>query len=214
LKPIVHQAIEILESIRAVGCNPVPDAAKKVREELSTLLHSPSLYLYMNQSLVFWQRLIRYQKPTVLFCRNYSPVAMTLFQMCMSGNILTEAFLDGNFKESDYPVLTSSAGKLSFSPVRICDAREPDTFLRVLSDARKTFEYAMCDWTLAGEEAAAAHRLTQNSTIAFLCPFGEEMETEVSFLSQHPLDKHASERLEENISPHPNLPVIKPLSKG
>jgi hypothetical protein len=185
MKPYVHQAIEVVESIGAAECNSVPDDdAKKVREELSALLRSPSLYLYMNQSWVFWQRLIRYQKPTVMFCRNYSPVATTLFQMCMSGNILTESFLDGDFKESDYPVLTSAAGKLHFSPIRICDAGAPGTFLRVLSDAHKAFEYAMCDWTLAGEEAAAAHRLTLDSPITFLCPFGEEMETEDGKFSQ------------------------------
>jgi len=50
----------------------------------------------------------------------------------------------------------------------------------VLSDARKAFEYVMCDWTLDGEEEAAAYRLTQDSQIAFLCPFGEEMEIEES----------------------------------
>jgi hypothetical protein len=186
MKPLINQAIEVIESACVPEYNPAPDDdMKKVREELLPLLRSPNLYLYMNQSWVFWQRLIRYQKPTVLFCRNYSPVATTLFQMCMSGNILTEAFLDGNFKESDFPVLTSAAGRLSFSPIRICDAREPDTFLRVLSDARKAFEYAMCDWTLAGEEAAAAHRLMQDSPITFLCPFGGEMETEDSFPCQH-----------------------------
>jgi hypothetical protein len=208
MKPIVHQAMEVLEFIGATKRNSVPEDTEKVREELSALLHSPSLYLYMNQSAVFWQRLIRHQKPTVLFCRNYSPVATTLFQMCMSGNILTEAFLDGNFKESDYPVLTSAAGKLTISPIRICDAREPDTFLRVLSDARRAFEYALCDWTLAGEEAAATYRLTQDSQITFLCPFGEEMETDDSFPSQHhkavkqghTFAKHASERIDAKMA--------------
>ena len=50
------------------------------------------------------------------------------------------------------------------------DAREPDTFLRVLSKAHKSFEYAWCDWTLAGEELVAAYRMTQDSPITILCP--------------------------------------------
>jgi len=184
LKPYVRQAIEVLEKIHlgheykdsiltgAAECDFVPDGdPKRVRAELLALLRSPSLYLYMNQSWVLWQRLIRYKKPTVLFCRNSSPVANVIFQMCMSGNILSEAFLDGNFEERDFPVLTNAAGRLCWAPLRICDAREPDTFLRVLSDAHKVFEYALCDWTLAGEEAVAAHRLTQDSQIKFLRPW-------------------------------------------
>jgi len=189
LKPYVGKAIGVLEKFLSVNmdsitagtveCDHVPDDdPKKVREELLGLLRSPSLHLYMNQSVEFWLRLIRYQKPTLLFCRNYSPVAMTLFQMCMNGNILTEAFLDGDLKERDFPVLTSAAGRLVSSPIRICDAREPDTFLRVLSDAHKAFECVMCDWTLEGDELVAARRMTQDSQITFLCPFSEEMETQ------------------------------------
>jgi hypothetical protein len=100
--------------------------------------------------------------------------------MCISGGTFSERLLDGNLSEIDFPVLTVGAGKLSNAPIRICDARNPDTFLKVLFDAHKAFEYAMCDWTLGREEAAAAYRLTQDSPITFLCPFGEEMETEGS----------------------------------
>lgn len=195
-RPLVFRSIEVLEELynEFHGLESTPpwmqsghwqdQSVEQVRLELRRLLRSPQLSAFMNQSVELWLRLIRYQKPTVLFCRNYSPVAMTLFQMCMRGNILTESFLDGDFKERDFPVLTSAAGKLSFSPIRICDAREPDTFLRVLSDAHKAFEYAMCDWSLEGDELAAAQRATQDSPITFLCPFGEEMETEGSIPEQ------------------------------
>jgi hypothetical protein len=191
-KPLVLRVIEVLEGFYENFHEPestppwmesgyVQDQSpEQVQLELRRLLRSPQLSAYMNQSVEFWLRLIRYQKPTVLFCRNYSPVAMTLFQMCMSGNIITESFLDGDFKERDFPILTSAAGRLVSSPIRICDARAPDTFLRVLSDARKVFEYAMCDWTLEGDELVAARRVTQDSPITFLCPFGEEMGTEGS----------------------------------
>ncbi len=184
-KPVVLRVTEVLEELYEDFHNPEitqpwmesgffqDQSPKHVEMELRRLLRSPLRPAHMNQSWTFWHFLLRMYKPTVLFCRERSPVANVLFQMCMRGNILTEQFLDGNFMERDFPILTSAIGKLCYAPIRICDAREPDTFLRVLSDAHKSFEYAVCDWTLAGDELVTAYRITQDSPITFLCPSSE-----------------------------------------
>ena len=91
--------------------------------------------------------------------------------------MFSEQFLEGNLKEPDFPVLTAAAGRLSNAPIRICDAREPGAFLKVLFEAHTAFDYALLDWTLAGEEMAAAYRLTRDSHIAFLCPQQEPPES-------------------------------------
>jgi hypothetical protein len=181
-KPLVCRVIEVLEELYVEFHNPeitqpwmessyVQDQSPEhVETELRSLLRSPLRSAYMNQSLTFWHVLLRQSKPTVLFCRERSPIANLLFQMCMRGNILSDRFLDGDFIERDFPVLTCAAGALSNAPIRICDARDPDTFLRVLFEAHKSLEYAMCDWTLTGEEMAAAYRMTKDSNVTFLCP--------------------------------------------
>lgn len=74
----------------------------------------------------------------------------------------------GDLREIDFARLTAGAGRFAHAPVRICDAREPDTFLRVLWDVHGAFEFAICDWKLAGEELAAAYRLTCDSHLMFL----------------------------------------------
>ena len=182
-KPLVLRVIEVLEMLHAEHHDPemsppwvssgfmADQSAEAVQTELRALLKSPELAPAMNQSWTFWHFLLRRQNSTLLVCRNRSPVANLLFQMCMfGGNILTEQFLAGNFQESDLAVLTSAAGRLSNAPIRICDARNPGSFIEVLSAAHKSFEYVLCDWTLDGEELAAAYRLTRDSDITFLCP--------------------------------------------
>ena len=90
--------------------------------------------------------------------------------MSMTGSTFSEQFLNGNLREGDFLTLTCAAGRLAQSQIRICDAREPDVFLKVLFDAHNHFDYAMCDWKLQGEELAAAYRMTRDSQISFLCP--------------------------------------------
>ena len=181
-KPLVLRVIEVLEMLHAEQHDPeisqpwvssgfVADQSPEgVQAELRALLQSPKLAPAMNQSWTFWRFLMGRQNKTLLVCRNRSPVANMLFKMCMSGNILTEKFLEGDFQESDFPVLTAAAGRLSNAPIRICDARNPGSFIEVLSAAHRSFEYVLCDWTLTGEEMATAYRLTRDSGITILCP--------------------------------------------
>jgi len=181
-KPLIHRAIEILEDFYSEnhGMESTPSwrqsghwsdqSPAQVQHELRALLHSPKLPAYLNQQWRFWHFLIRRQKPTLVFCRSRSPLANLIFLMSMTGSTFTEQLLDGNLSERDFPVLTCAAGMLSKAPIRICDAREPDVLLRVLFDAHKHFDYAVCDWKLDGDELAAAYRMTQDSQISFLCP--------------------------------------------
>jgi hypothetical protein len=180
-RPVVERAIDILEAYSADRCGEerlpacqqsghCPDESpEQVREELLELLQSPALIAHRNLSVTFW-RLVRNRKRTVLFCRNRSPVANALMHMCMPGDTLSERLLDGALREIDFARLTVGAGRLAHAPVRVCDVREPDTFLRVLFDAHEAFDFAICDWKLAGEELAAAYRLTRDSHVTFLCP--------------------------------------------
>ena len=156
-RPLVHRIIEVLEELydEFHGLESTPpwmqsghwqdQSVKQVQLELRRLLRSPHLSAYLNQQWTFWHFLLRRQKPTLLFCRNYSPVTNLLFLMCETGNTFSERLVDGNLSEIDFPVLIAGAGKLGNAPIRICDARNPDTFLKVLFNAHKAFEYAMCD---------------------------------------------------------------------
>ena len=158
---------------RWAGYNP-----ELVQAELRAMLSDPKLPFYFNQQWRFWSFVINQQKQTLIFCRNHSPMAFLLFLMAQTGSRFSKQFVDGDYCESDFPVLTSSAGKLWNAPIRFCDAKEPTAFLRMLSDAHKSFEYAVCDWILEGDELAAAQRLTKDSPITFLCPVNIEIKTE------------------------------------
>jgi len=181
-KPLVYRVIEILEEVYA-GCHQHeitppwlqsghwPDQSpEQVQLELRALLRSPHLSAYLNQMWTFWRFVMRSQKPTLLFCRSRSPAANMLFLMCMRGSTLSEQLLEGDLKERDFPVLICGAGRLSNAPIRICDARNPDAFMRALFDAHTLFDYALCDWILEGEEMAVAYSMTRDSQITFLCP--------------------------------------------
>jgi hypothetical protein len=178
----VHRAIEALEEIYYGTAKPDPNeeswlkidfaadqSAEHVRDELLALVRAPSRSDYMNQSVAFWKMLERMDNNIVMFCRNRSPVANIIFQM-VRGSRLTEDFLNGYICESDFPVMTHSAGCLANAPLRICDVRDPDVFLRTLFDAYPHFDCAVCDWDLEDDEIAAIIRMTKDSPIAFLCP--------------------------------------------
>jgi len=180
-KPLIHRVVEVLEALDAkfhereitppwLQSGHWPDQSpEQVQLELRALLRSPQLSAYLNHSWTFWSLLLRRQRPILWFCRNRSPVATVLFLMCR-GSTLSERFLDGDLRERDFPILTGSAGRLSIAPIRVCDARERDSFCKVLFDAQTLFDYAFCDWRLEGEELAGAYRMTRDSQITFLCP--------------------------------------------
>lgn len=182
-KDLIYRAIDVLEEWHEergrqsttaeswLKPDYMPDQGPEhVRTELRNLLNSPERVTYMNHSCTFWLRLVRYHRPTVLFCRTRSPVANVLFHLCMRGNILTEAFLAGEMRERDYPVLTVAVGKLVRAPIRICDARDDETFLSVLRRIATAFEYAFLDWVPSLEELEAARRIADSSKAKFLFP--------------------------------------------
>ena len=180
-KPLLHSSIEVVEQIFFGTTKPdeeeswlkidfvADQSAEHVRNELLELIRAPYRSDYMNQSVVFWRMLDRKEDNIIMFCRERSPIANVIFQM-VRGSRLSEDFLNGYVCESDFPCMTASAGALSWAPLRICDTRDPDVFLRVLFDAYPYFDCAMCDWTLEPEEINAISRMTKDSPIAFLCP--------------------------------------------
>ena len=187
IKPQVNRALNVLETMWD-NClhehdsmppqSPVsflPDQSlEQIHLELQSLLKSSELPELLNLQWRFWNVLLNRSKPTVLFCRERSPLGTLIFLMTRTGSIFKKHFADNNIQEEDFPVLMRSAGQLLSGPIRICDAREPDTFLKVLVQAQQLFEYAVCDWPLADHEWAAACRLTQDSSITFICPLCEE----------------------------------------
>ena len=178
---LVHQSIAVLEEIYYGAAKPdeekswlkidfaADQGAKRVREELLALVRAPSRSDYMNQSVAFWRLMESKQANLIMFCKERSPVANIIFQM-VRGSRLSEDFLNGYFLESDFPVMTNSAGWLANAPLRICDARDPGVFLQVLFEAYPYFDCAVCDWNLEPEEIQAITRMTKDSPIAFLCP--------------------------------------------
>ena len=181
-RPIVQSAIEKLELVsdkfhddeERESCLPSghwsDESPEHIQKELRELLNSSQLAAHLNQQRIFWQFLMRRCKPTILFFRERSPLANVLFLMTLTGSTFRKEFVDGNLEDNDFLILTCGAGRLAAAPIRICDASEPDTFLRVLFEARHSFDYVMCDWSLAGDELAAAYRMTQDSPIVFLFP--------------------------------------------
>ncbi|MEI6195607.1 MAG: hypothetical protein WCS42_14890 [Verrucomicrobiota bacterium] len=181
-RSLVTQSIEVLEELFLknyevdeeetwLDTGFVPDqSAPHVRMELMELLQSPQLYASMNQSWTFWQMLSRRSARIIFFSRQRSPVANIVYLMCKGGSRFTAHYLNGMLCESDFHVLIHSAGMLSGSPIRFCDARDPDVFLKVLFDAHPHFDCAFCDWPLAGAELVAAYKMTSDGRISFLCP--------------------------------------------
>jgi len=92
-----------------------------------------------------------------------------IIRLCQLGRVnILARIIGGWMNESDFPIITATAARLITSPIRICDAREPDTFLNVLFHAHTHFDYAVCDWNLSAEEKAEAYRMTRDSQIKFL----------------------------------------------
>lgn len=189
-KPVVLQVIEVLEELwhrfNEVYGHEVESWGESlwsadqsplaVRNELLALISSPLWVAYLNLSWILWQRVLRYQQPVLLFCRTLSPAASVLFHMTGRPGVLSEKFLRGDIEDRDITMLIPSAGRLCNAPMRICDAREPEVFLRVLMAGHRSFRFAVCDWELRGEEAAAAYRITKDARISFLCPVPEPLE--------------------------------------
>lgn len=178
---LIHESINVLEEIY-IGAASLEEeswlkidfvadqSAKHVHAEMLELLRAPDRHYFMNQSATFWRLLEMKQQKIVIFCRNRSPVTNMIFHMCRGGSRFDEDFVNGLWCESIFPFLTVSAGTLANAPIRICDARDPGVFLRVLFDAYPYFDCAVCDWDLEVEEIAAIIRMTKDSPIAFLCP--------------------------------------------
>ena len=121
------------------------------------------------QSRIIWQLLDR-GKRLIVFYGTLNPVTAMLFQMGQNRRTNCMArIISGQMVEADFPVLTATAGRLHRSPLRICDAREPDVFFEVLAEASSYFDYAVCDWKLSAREKAEIFRITHKEKIKFLC---------------------------------------------
>ena len=178
---VIHSALCVLEELFFSSDKPADEESwletnyiceenpEEIRDELIRLIRSPGWSRFLNQSVAFWRLLDQKDHRIILFCRQRSPVASVLSQICR-GTRLSEDFLNGHIRETDFPFLMEASGRLSKASVRICDAREPDAFMRVLFEAYPHFDCAMCDWDLTAEEIYAVYRMTRDSPIAFLCP--------------------------------------------
>jgi len=179
---LVHRSLSVLEEIYCSAAKLEEDeeswlkidfvaepSAEQVRNELLELVRAPDRSCFMNQAVAFWRLLEWDRQNLILFCRNRSPVA-NLLSLMIRGSRFNEDFLNGYFLESDFPMLMVSCGALANAPLRVCDARDPDVFLRVLFDAYPHFDCAVCDWNLTADEIRAVARMTKDSPLAFLCP--------------------------------------------
>ena len=181
-KPMVREAVDVLEQLSYLHFRGeraakllrsewwIYASAKDVQRELQSLIRSARCATFMNLSSTFWQQAVNSRHATILFCRDLSPLATAFLHWSMGAKVFSERLLEGNMEEENFPKLTAAAGNLAGAPVRICDVRTPDTFLQMLFETHTMFDYAVCDWELAGEELAGACRMTCNSRIKFLLP--------------------------------------------
>ena len=124
----------------------------------------------MTQARIVWQWLHR-RRRVIVFCRELSPVATMVFQMCQQGRTNPmPRLISGWMNESHFGHILNAAGRLASAPLRICDTREPDTFPTLLQAARPHFDHALCDWPLCAQEKAAAHRQMHNAPITLWYP--------------------------------------------
>lgn len=181
-KPVVLEAIGVLEQLSYLHFSGEDAArllrsewwiyaeAKNVQQELQEFIRSPRYLSFRKLSAIFWRHSICARRATIMFCRELSPLATTLFHWSAGAKVFSERLAAGILEDDDFPKLTAAAGKLAGAPIRICDARTPDMFLRVLFETHTMFDYAVCDWTLDEEEVAGACRMTSDSRIKFLFP--------------------------------------------
>ena len=146
---------------------------RRIRTELLNLMSCPRrLFAQAVQARLFWQ-LLRRKHRLVIFHRDFSPAAGTLFKLGQQGrqNLLAR-IIAGSMPESDFAPIMAAAGRLSAAShvVSLCDALEPDTFLPRLRLIHRHFDYALCDWNLTAQEKAGACRISRHSQIQLLCP--------------------------------------------
>ena len=144
--------------------------ARQIASEMSALFgNHRKCSAQAVQSRIIWQLLDRGNK-LIVFNGTLNPATAMLFQMGQKrrSNCMAR-IISGQMVEADFPDLVAAAGRLDCSPLRICDAREPDVFFEVLAKARSYFDYAVCDWRLSAKDKAEVYRATRNSKIKFLC---------------------------------------------
>jgi len=176
---------ELIEDLiyRPDECTGLDSWAEKLRldswtrhlalELIDLCCRHPKLSRQMTQARLIWQWLHRRRRVMVL-CRELSPVATIVFQMCQRGRTNPmPRIISGWMNESDWPYMLNAAGRLASAPLHICDTREPDTFPTLLHAARPHFDHALCDWPLSAQEKAAAQRQTHNAPITLWCPTGK-----------------------------------------
>jgi hypothetical protein len=146
------------------------EGVKKLEEELAALEYSPRKAMLIDQVRVIWSLAVRRRTPAIWFIRAGNPVTVLVSAICEVAEVPTPRVVNGELEDRDFSRLTGAVGRFASSPLRMCNAREPGAFLNLLPKlfSEEADCCVVCDWSLEGEDLAAAVQLKDESQISFL----------------------------------------------
>lgn len=183
IRPCVTQVLYVMELIYWNKCGPGPawlalkpsaeDDVLSVTEDLPDLEYSPHKAVLIDQVRIIWNLVVRRRMPAIWFIRTHRPVTTVFSALCEMAQVSFPRFFHGELTESDFQRLTEAMRKLANSPLKICDASQPEMFRKALHlTASNPVDYVICDWVLDEEELALAQHFTRNSQTSLLYPRG------------------------------------------
>ena len=91
--------------------------------------------------------------------------------MCEWADVEIRRVISGRLEEEDFTRLTSVCWKVAPAPIKVCDARNPGSFLKSLPQlvSEEETSYVVCEWELEGEELSTAKQWSLDSGMTFLC---------------------------------------------
>jgi hypothetical protein len=181
IAPSVKQAIEVLrllyeKSIKSSIWQKIDQSTEidinRISKDLTDLESSSQKTILINQCSIIWNQVVGRKIPSVWFIRRHQPITVLLSAICYQAEISIAHVIGGKFSDRDYDRLEVEIGKLKKSPLKICDASQPDSFQMAFPAliSSKSASLVICDWTLAGEELAMTKNLSQDQNISILYP--------------------------------------------
>jgi hypothetical protein len=143
----------------------------ELEEEVMGLDYSPQKAFVMDQARTIWELGIARNQTVSWVIRTRRPSVVVLLAMCEWADVEIRRVISGRLEEEDFTRLTSVCWKVAPAPIKVCDARNPGSFLKsvplLVSEAEAS--YVVCDWELEGEELSTAKQWSLESGMTFLC---------------------------------------------
>ena len=161
IRPCLRQAIDLMEGfheaqhgqwgIRCPSWREPKTWAKQdldeLEEEVMGLEYSPQKGFVMDQARTIWELGIARNQPVSWVIRTRRPLVVVLLAMSDWADVEIRRVISGRLEEEDFTRLISVCWKVAPASIKVCDARNPGSFVislpLLVSEAEAS--YVVCD---------------------------------------------------------------------